>query len=56
FDNLQAGLREMAEVRLENPEATLVELGRMLDPVVGKSGVNHRLRKLSDLADKLRGN
>lgn len=56
FDNLQVGLREMAEVRLENPEATLVELGRMLDPVVGKSGVNHRLRKLSDLADKLRGN
>ena len=56
FDNLQTNLREMAEVRLENPEATLVELGRMLDPVVGKSGVNHRLRKLSDLADKLRGN
>ncbi len=56
FDNLQTGLRQMAEVRLENPDATLSELGQMLDPPVGKSGVNHRLRKLSDLADKIRGN
>ena len=56
FDNLQPILREMAEVRLENPGATLSELGQLLDPAVGKSGVNHRLRKLSDLADKLRGN
>ncbi len=56
FDNLQPILREMAEVRLENPDATLTELGQLLDPAVGKSGVNHRLRKLSDLADKLRGN
>ena len=56
FDNLQKGLREMAEIRLENPDATLQELGQLLDPPVGKSGVNHRLRKLSDLADKIRGN
>ncbi len=56
FDKLQPILREMAEVRLENPDATLSELGKLLDPAVGKSGVNHRLRKLSDLADKLRGN
>ena len=56
FDNLQPILREMAEVRLENPGATLSELGQLLDPAVGKSGVNHRLRKLSDLEDKLRGN
>lgn len=56
FDNLQDGLRQMAEVRLENPDATLSELGQLLDPPVGKSGVNHRLRKLSDLADKIRGN
>ncbi len=55
FDNLQQGLRDMAEVRLENPEASLLELGRLLDPPVGKSGVNHRLRKLSELADKIRG-
>ena len=55
FDKLQPILREMAEVRLENPDTTLLELGKLLDPPVGKSGVNHRLRKLSDLADKIRG-
>ncbi|WP_026652650.1 DNA-binding protein WhiA [Butyrivibrio proteoclasticus] len=54
FDNLQASLREMAEVRLEHPDATLSELGQYLDPPVGKSGVNHRLRKLSEIADKIR--
>ena len=54
FSKLQEGLREMAEVRLEHPDATLLELGKFLDPPVGKSGVNHRLRKLSELADKLR--
>ena len=47
-------LREIAEIRLENPDATLKELGEMLEPQVGKSGVNHRLRKLSELADELR--
>lgn len=52
--NLQGNLREIAEVRLEYPEATLKELGEALDPPVGKSGVNHRLRKLSELADRLR--
>ncbi len=56
FENLQPILREMADTRLENPDATLLELGKLLDPPVGKSGVNHRLRKLSDLADKIRGN
>lgn len=47
-------LRKMAEVRLENSDASLKELGSLLDPVVGKSGVNHRLRKLSELAEALR--
>ncbi len=54
FENLTKQLREIAEVRLENPEATLIEISEMLDPPVGKSGVNHRLRKLSELADELR--
>ncbi len=54
FQNLPANLRQMAEVRLENPEAPLKELGEYLDPPVGKSGVNHRLRKLSELAERLR--
>ena len=55
FENLPVNLREMAEVRLEHPDSTLLELGKFLDPEVGKSGVNHRLRKLSELADKLKG-
>lgn len=54
FEKLSGALREMAEVRLENPDAPLKELGEYLTPTVGKSGVNHRLRKLSELADKLR--
>lgn len=54
FSSLQDNLRDMAEVRIEHSEATLKELGEYLDPPVGKSGVNHRLRKLSEFADKLR--
>lgn len=54
FSRLPENLREMAEVRLEYPDASLKELGEYLSPPVGKSGVNHRLRKLSELADKLR--
>jgi hypothetical protein len=53
FENLTDNLREMAVLRLELPEATLSELGQNLN--IGKSGVNHRLRKLSELADNLRG-
>ena len=56
FHNLNEGLAEIAELRLQYPEATLKELGMMLNPQVGKSGVNHRLRKLSEIADELRMN
>jgi len=56
FHNLNEGLAEIAELRLQYPEATLKELGMMLNPQVGKSGVNHRLRKLSQIADGLRVN
>lgn len=55
LENLPPALAEMAEVRLEYPEASLKELGTYLNPPVGKSGVNHRLRKLSEYADELRG-
>ncbi len=51
---LPGNLRQMAEIRLENPDAPLKELGEYLSPPVGKSGVNHRLRKLSELADHIR--
>ena len=47
-------LEDMAVVRLEYPEASLKELGEMMEPKVGKSGVNHRLRKISSIADGLR--
>lgn len=51
---LKRQLREMAEVRLNNPDATLEELGRLLTPEIGKSGVNHRLMKLHEAAEALR--
>lgn len=53
---LPDNLRQVAEVRLAYPEASLVELSQLMDPPVGKSGVNHRLRKLSELAERLRVN
>lgn len=56
FEELSDALAQMAEVRLANPEAALKELGMMLTPQVGKSGVNHRLRKLSEIAGNLREN
>ncbi len=54
FKKLPDSLREMAEVRLEYPEMALGELGQMMDPPLGKSGVNHRLRRLSEMAKKHR--
>lgn len=51
---LPPALREMAEVRLEYPDAPLKELGEHLKSPVGKSGVNHRLCKLSEMAAKLK--
>ena len=54
FGSLTDNLAEIARVRLENPEVSLKELGEMLDPPIGKSGVNHRLRKLSEIAEKRR--
>lgn len=56
LESLPENLEEIARVRLENQDATLKELGELLEPPVGKSGVNHRLRKLGEIADKLRQN
>jgi DNA-binding protein WhiA len=50
YRKLPQGLRELAQLRLDNPDASLKELGEMCDPPLGKSGVNHRLRKISALA------
>lgn len=53
FKDLPPNLQEIAELRLSYPELSLKELGEMLDPPIGKSGVNHRLRKLSEIAESL---
>lgn len=55
LETLPEALAEMAEVRLKFPDAPLKDLGQHLSPPVGKSGVNHRLRKLSEYADELKG-
>lgn len=54
LDYLPEALAEIARIRLEMPDATLKELGESLNPPVGKSGVNHRLRKISTIAETLR--
>jgi DNA-binding protein WhiA len=54
LEKLPPGLREIAELRLDYTDASLKELGEMLNPPLGKSGVNHRLRKLDEIADNLR--
>ena len=54
LEELTPALREMAELRYNNPDISLKELGTMLDPPISRSGVNHRLQKISDFADKIR--
>ncbi|GAA0078993.1 DNA-binding protein WhiA [Clostridium sp. CTA-5] len=54
LQRLPKNLREVAELRLNYPEESLKELGEMLDPPVGKSGINHRLRKIEKIAEELR--
>lgn len=52
FENLSENLKEIAILRLENPDASLIELGEMLKNPIGKSGVNHRLKQIENLATK----
>lgn len=54
FEKLHPKLREVAEMRLRYPDINLKELGAMLAGNVSKSGVNHRLRKLDELAERVR--
>ena len=53
WETLPDSLRQIADLREQFPESSLQELGDMLDPPVGKSGVNHRLRRLSAIARDL---
>ena len=55
LDKIPPQLREIAVLRLKNPDASLKELGQMMMPPLGKSGVNHRLIKLEKLADEKKG-
>ena len=52
LDKMNDSLREVAELRLKHKELGLKELGEMMNPPLGKSGVNHRLRKLVEEAEK----
>lgn len=54
LQRLPQNLREIAELRLSYPDESLKELGEMLDPPVGKSGINHRLRKIEKIAEEIR--
>lgn len=54
FNELSEGLQEIANLRLENSDISLVELGKLLNNPIGKSGVNYRLKCISQFADELR--
>lgn len=51
LDSLPEGLCDIARLRLENPDVSLLDLGKMLHPPLSKSGVNHRLRKIDRIAE-----
>ena len=51
FNELPDNLKELAELRIKNPEATLEELGKMLSTPIGKSGVNYRLKTIMKECD-----
>lgn len=55
LENIPEKIREIAELRLENPDASLKELGELVPQgKISKSGVNHRMRKINEMADKIR--
>lgn len=51
FEKMDDALKEIAELRVENPNASLIELGKLLKKPVGKSGVNYRLKKIMEIAN-----
>ena len=54
FDKMPEQLQEIANLRLENPEASLVEIGQMLSKPIGKSGVNHRFYNIEQFVSKFK--
>lgn len=53
YNSLSENLKEIAELRIKYPEVSLVELGKMLNPPIGKSGVNHRMKAILKLVEEL---
>lgn len=51
FNKLNDNLKEIANLRIENPDMSLIELGKLLKEPVGKSGVNYRLKKIIEIAN-----
>ena len=54
FEKLPDGLKQLARLRLSYKEATLEELGSMLEPKLSRAGVSHRFKKMKQIADELR--
>lgn len=54
FENLPQELKEVAELRLENPDLSLKDLSELMSEPIGKSGVNHRLKKIREFAESLK--
>lgn len=54
FKDLNSSLQEVAILREENPDISLIELGKLLPNPIGKSGVNHRLKAISQIAEEIR--
>jgi len=54
FDDLPENLKEVARLRLEYPDLSLQELGNFMTPILGKSGVSYRLKKIEGIADKFK--
>ena len=55
LDRLPTPLKQVADLRIQNPDISLKELGELLEPPIGKSGINHRMRKLENISDELKG-
>lgn len=53
-DKLPDELREIAELRIANPDMSLRDLGKLSDPVISRSGVNHRFERIAKIAEELR--
>lgn len=52
FNSLPDNLKELANLRLENPESSLIELGKMLKEPIGKSGVNYRMNRILNMSEE----